>query len=196
METTAQSDLNEKSQETIADYVGDMVAFEGMIEAALDRQLSMGKDNPTFSTIIKKYHDKVRDSRDRAKAYQEAVGSTAGKPIIEKGSELLGAITGMIQKVRPEGLSKNLRDDSSAFNSAAISYTMLHTTAMALGDTQTETFAAEGLRTYAWLVQDINHHIADVVFDELKSDNHTIVDAATPEKCRETVETIWKETNK
>src|SRR3954447_14176656 len=194
MSTTTRTNLDEKSQKTIADYVGDVVALEGHIEAALDRQLSMGKDE-TFSKIIQQYHDSVRDSRDRAKAFQEVVGSTAGNPVIEKGADLLGAIAGMIDKIRAEGLSKNLRDDYTAFNMAAISYTMLHTTAMALGDTQTEQFAATGLRTYARLVQDINQHIATVVVDELKKDDHTIVDTATAEECRKAVDKIWKETS-
>jgi hypothetical protein len=195
MSTTTKSGLDEKSQKTIADYVGDMVIMENMIEAALDRQLSMGKNDPVFSSVIKKYHDTARDSRERAKAYQAEVGTTVVKPILEKGADLLGAITGMIEKLRAEGLSKNLRDDYTVFNSAAISYTMLHTTAMALGDAKTEQFAAEGLRTYARLVQDINHHIANVVVDELKNDGHTIVNTATPEECRKTVEAIWKETS-
>ncbi len=194
MTSTTRSNLEEKSQKTIADYVGDVVALEGHIEAALDRQLSMG-DDATFTAIIQKYHDAVRDSRDRAKAFQEQVGTTAGNPVIEKGADLLGAIAGMIDKLRAEGLSKNLRDDYTAFNVAAISYTMLHTTSMALGDEETESFAADGLRTYAGLVQDINKHIAQVVVDELKNDDHTIVDTATPEECRKAVEKIWKETS-
>jgi hypothetical protein len=194
MSTTTRSNLDKKSQKTIADYVGDIVALEGHIEEALDRQLSMG-DDATFSAIVKKYHDTVRDSRDKAKEYQETVGSTAGNPVIAKGAELLGAAAGMIDKVRAEGLSKNLRDDYTSFNMAAISYTMLHTTSMALGDMQTEQFAAAGLRTYARLVQDVNQHIATIVVDELKNDGHTIVDTATAEECRKAVDKIWKETS-
>ncbi len=59
----------------------------------------------------------------------------------------LGALTGMIQKLRPEGLTKAMRDDYVLFNTAAIAYTTLRATAMALGDTETEALAAQGLRT-------------------------------------------------
>jgi hypothetical protein len=194
MSSTTRSNLDEKSQKTIADYVGDMVALEGHIEAALDRQLSMG-DDATFSSIVKRYHDTVRDSRNKAKAYQETVGSTAGNPLIEKGADILGLFAGIIDKIRAEGLSKNLRDNYTAFNLAAISYTMLHTTSMALGDTQTEQFAADGLRTYARLVQDVNQHISTIVVDELKKDGHTVVDSATAEQCRQAIDRIWKETS-
>src|SRR5690606_25725665 len=56
---------------------------------------------------------------------------------------------GIIDKLRHDTAAKAIRDDYTAFNHVAIAYTMLHTTAMALHDNQTMSFAEEGLRTYA-----------------------------------------------
>lgn len=192
MTSTMRSNLDEKTQKTIADYVGDIVAMENHAEAELDRQRSMGKDNTAYQSAISGFHDAVRDSRNRARDYQETVGSTIAKPVVEKGAELLGAAVGMVQKVRPEGLSKVFRDNYTTFNALAISYTMLHTTSMALGDKETESFAAKGLETYARLVQSINQTIPQIVVDELMNDGHQITNQNAAAECRMAIDRIWK----
>ena len=184
----------DKTQTTIADYVGDMVALQNHIEEALDRQLEMSTNMPVAYAAIKRFHDTVKSQRNAMKAYEEQVGSTAGSPIKEAGAALLGVAAGLIDKVRTEGISKAMRDDYTAFNHAAISYTMLHATAVALGDQQTARMAREGLEAYARMVQEINHVIADVVVEELKRDEHSIVDMQAADKNRAMVDNAWSET--
>jgi ferritin-like metal-binding protein YciE len=185
--------MDEKSQKTIADYVGDMVALNGHIEEALDRQLTMANDIPVAKTAIQRFHDIVKGQRDALKAYQDEVGTTAGNPIIEAGSVVLGVAAGLIDKIRTEGVSKAIRDDYTAFNHACIGYTMLHVTAVALGDKRTAEMAHKGLDAYAGMVQEINHIIGDVVIAELKKDNHTIVAQNAADENRKMVDHAWRE---
>jgi hypothetical protein len=138
----------------------------------------------------------VKANRDALKAYQEQVGSTGGNPIKAAGSTVLGVAAGLIDKIRTEGVSKALRDDYTAFNHAAIGYTMLHATALALGDRSTAELAARGLRGHASAVQEINHIIAGVVVWELEKDGHQIVDPQAAAENRRAVDRIWKETDK
>lgn len=195
--TTSQDRLNSQGKSTIADYVGDIVAIETEIDEALDRQLTMGKDVPVYHAAIQQFHDAVKASRDAAKAYRDQIAAETegGNTLIEKGASVMGAIAGMIDKIRTQGLAKNLRDDYVAFNTAAISYTMLHTTAMALGDHATEAFAATGLRTYARLVQEINNVIPDIVVNQLQSDNHILANPMAADQCRQEIDRIWKNAN-
>lgn len=188
--------VDEKGQKTIADYVGDIVALESHIEEALDHQLESTKDDTNAHQSIQRFHDMVKANRDLMKAHQENVGSTGGNPVIEAGASVLGKAAGLIDKARAEGISKMLRDDYTAFNHAAISFTMLHTTALALGDQQTATMAAKGLRGYAGAIQEINHIISDSVVRELKNDDHTIADPNAAQENREAVDAAWKETAK
>lgn len=188
--------MDDKSQTTIADYVGDMVALTSHIEEALDRQLEMSKESPTAGPAVQRFHDMVKGNRDDLKRYQEEVGSTAGNPVIEAGASVLGKAAGLIDKIRAEGVSKSLRDDYTAFNHACIGYTMLHATALALGDHRTATMAAKGLRGFASAVQEINHIIADVVIWELEKDNHTIANRQAAAENRQAVDAIWQETEK
>lgn len=193
-QTDAVAAIHEKNQKTIADYVGDMVALETHIEAALDRQLTAVKDDPIALEAVRGFHDMVRAQRDHMMSLQGETGTTAGNPIIKAGSALLGAAAGVIDKVRAEGNSKSLRDDYTAFNLAAMGYTMLYTTATALGDEKVADVSEKHLRGYAGAIQRINHIIADVVVAELTSDGHTVQGNAA-DATRKTVDSAWKQTD-
>lgn len=185
-----------QTQKTISDWLGDIVALESHVEEAMDRQLELESNNPSLTAAIKGFHDAVRDSKHRAEQYQKEYGSTPGNPIIKAGSELLGKAAGIIDKIRADSVSKALRDDYTAYNHVAIAYTMLHTTAMALNDQATQNFAEQGLRTYATLVQELNHVIPEAVVEDLK-DNGEIqtVDPSVIDGCRATIDSIWKSTS-
>lgn len=186
--------MDDKNKKTIADYVGDMVALEEHIEAALDHQLTLAKDDPTALQAIRGWHAMVKEQRERMKALQgELEVNTAGNPIIKVGSTILGMAAGIIDRVRTEGVSKALRDDYTAFNLAAIGYTMLHTTALALGDERVAGIAERNLRGYAGAVQRVNHIISDVVINELAKDGHNVTSTAADET-KKIVDEAWRET--
>lgn len=188
---------NEKTiNKTISDWVGDIVALEGHVEEALDHQLQIKTSNAQLEQTVQKFHDTVRASKQRAVAYQEQYGSTAGNPVIKTGAELLGKAAGLIDKMRKDTVAKALRDDYTAFNHVAIAYTMLHTTSMALGDSATEAFAEQGLRTYASMVQEINHMIPlAVVEDLIANDEVPSVDPTIIDGCRAAIDSVWKATS-
>ena len=190
------SQEQKSTHKIIADWIGDIVALEGHVEEALDHQLEIKPSNDEIKAAIQEFHDTVRDSKKRAVAFQEQYGSTSGNPVIKTGAELLGKAAGLIDKMRNDTAAKAIRDDYTAFNHVAIAYTMLHTTAMALHDNQTMSFAEEGLRTYAGLVQKINHIIPVVVVEDIKANGeYPDVDTSIVDQCRATIDSIWKQTS-
>lgn len=182
--------VQEKHQQTIADYVGDMVALESHIEEALDRQLTETQDDPAARAAVQGFHDMVKAHRDSLKALQEQIGTTAGNPIIAAGSALLGKAAGVIDMVRTEGISKSLRDDYAAFSLAAISYSMLHTTALALGNRRVAEVAERYLTDYAGAIERINEVMPGVVERELAKDGHQ-TDGSAVAATREMVGRAW-----
>jgi ferritin-like metal-binding protein YciE len=184
----------EKNEKTVADYLSDMEAVESHIEEALDRQLDMFQDLPDVSAAIREFHDMVKSQRDAVSALLD---KDADKPrtaaVKDAGAALLGKAAGMIDKIRSESKSKALRDDYTAFNLAAISYTMLYTTAGALGNAQVRDLAERHLRGYAKAVQRINHLVPEVVLHELEKDGHTTAPGVATET-RKMVDKTWKET--
>lgn len=190
------SDQKEKTNKTISDWLGDIVALESHVEEAMDHQLQLKAPNESLKQTIQQFHDTVRSSKQRAQAYQKQYGSTAGNPVIKVGSEVLGMAAGIIDKIRKDSVAKALRDDYTAYNHLAIAYTMLHTTAMALEDQATMQFAEEGLRTYAGLVQKLNNVIPEAVLHDLQGNGEvSTVDPSIAERCRSTVDRIWRETS-
>jgi ferritin-like metal-binding protein YciE len=191
-QTTISPEVSDKHRQTIADYVGDMVALESHIEEAIDRQLTETQDDPEARAAVQHFHDMVKKHRDTLKALQEQVGTTAGNPIIAAGSALLGKAAGVIDLVRTEGISKALRDDYAAFSLAAISYSMLHTTATALGDSRVASLAERHLRDHADAIMRINEIMPRVVIRELEKDGHR-ADSAAVEATREAVLRSWQQ---
>jgi len=190
-QTTTSREVNEKHQQTIADYVGDMAALESHIEEALDRQLTEVKDDPSALAAVRDFHDMVKRHRDTLKAMEEETDKTIGAPIKEAGAALIGKAAGIIDLVRTEGISKGLRDDYAAFSLAAISYSMLHTTATALGDDRVASLAERHLRDHADAIMQINKIMPGVVMRELEKDGHR-ADPAAVEATREAVLRSWQ----
>ncbi len=189
------SNPQEQIHKELTDWVGDIVALESHVEEAMDHQLGL-EATPEIQDAFQKFHDTVRDSKQRAVAFQETLGTTKGNPVIKAGAEVLGKAAGVIDKMRNDSVSKSLRDDYTAYNHLSIAYTMLHTTAMAFKNDATMAFAEKGLRTYAALVQDINQVMpAAVVFDLQSEDHAPVIDPAVVEKCRETIQSIWNQTS-
>jgi ferritin-like metal-binding protein YciE len=175
-------------------YVGDMAALESHIEEAIDRQLDMTKDDAKAGPLIREFHDMIKTQRDTMTALRDDLGSNAGNPVKEIGSEILGKAAGLIDKVRADSISKSLRDDYTAFNLAAISYTMLYATAKGVGSDDVATVAQNHLRNYARAVQKINHVIPDVVVAEL-ADEEGFTSNGVAKKTRDMVDKAWKATD-
>jgi ferritin-like metal-binding protein YciE len=190
--TTNPRDVSDKHRQTIADYVGDMAALESHVEEALDRQLIEVKDDAAALTAVRQFHDMVKQHRDTLKAMEEETGRTIGTPIKEVGAALIGKAAGAIDLLRTEGISKGLRDDYAAFSLAAISYSMLHTTATALGDSRVASLAERHLRDHADAIMRINEVMPGVVMRELEKDGHR-VDNAAVEATREAVLRSWQQ---
>lgn len=193
---TAPDQKEAPKSHAIADWVGDIVNIESHIEEAMDRQLTLKPASDEVKQAIQHFHDTVRASKYRAQDYEKALGKTKGGGLQETASELLGKAAGLIDKVRKDTVTKALRDDYVAFNLAAVGYTLLHTTALALKDQKTAEFAEQGLETYAGLVQQVNAILPQAAVDDLvKNDEVPVADSGVVSQARETIDRIWKRTS-
>jgi ferritin-like metal-binding protein YciE len=190
MTNQSNGDVQQKHAQTIADYVGDMVALESHIEEALDRQLTETQDDPEAHEAVQRFHDMVKQHRDTLIALQEDIGSTPGNPIKAAGAALLGKAAGVIDLVRTEGISKSLRDDYTAFSLAAISYSMLYTTSLGLGNQRVAELAERHLTAYAGAIERINEIMPGVVERELTKDGHQTNPGAAA-ATRQVVPSAW-----
>jgi hypothetical protein len=182
-----------QNKDTLKTYVGDMYSLESHIEEAMDAQLEKVRDHPKAYAAVRRFHGTIRTQRDAMKAHLAEIGGETGGAIKSAVSATFGLVAGVVDKVRPEAVSKCLRDDYTAFNLAAMGYHMLYGTALMLGFPQTATIAERHHRAYTDMVQDINQIILDVVAWELRKDEHKI-DEKAMDRATETMNQDWRST--
>ncbi len=110
------------------------------------------------------------------------------------GSTVAGLAAGAIDLLRTEGLPKNLRGDYTAFSLATISYVMLHTTALALGEREVSDLARQHFIDYAQVVTRLNSVVPAAVVRLLQREGLAASDAVLNEVNR-TVEEGWSRTD-
>ncbi|HZO92195.1 MAG TPA: DUF892 family protein [Candidatus Baltobacteraceae bacterium] len=177
----------------IQTYVSDMLALERHIAQPLHRQLGM-PDAARYPEA----HAAIAQIANLADAHVTALeqllatlGGHEADPVKSAWSELLGLGAAAIDAMRKTKISKSLRDDYTALNLAAVSYTMLHATAVGIGEPAVSDLARTHLADYARAIMGINQVIADVVLQELRDDGELVaVDAA--ERIRQQTNAIWR----
>jgi hypothetical protein len=168
--------VRDDERHTIATYLGDMLALERHMRAPLDRQVN-DDDTAKFGDaagISRKLRSLVDAHEAALDAQLKAAGGDGAAGVKSAWSGLLGAGAAAINGSRSMKVSKALRDDYTGLSLAAISYTMLHTTALGLGDAATAALAKRHLDDYAPLIIEISRAIPAVVLEELRNDGENV----------------------
>jgi len=189
-------DQSGDDRHTVATYLSDMLALERHIAQPIESQLK-SQDHQSYGEAIR-IVQRIKTCTDSHIAALEAqvaaVGGHAGSPIKSAFSALLGGGAAVINQVRKTKVSKSLRDDYTALSLSTISYTMLHATALGLGDTATAQLAKRHLDDYAPIVVEISRTMPTVVLQELKDDGENVRVSAAQLSAQQTGES-WSAKN-
>jgi ferritin-like metal-binding protein YciE len=186
----------EQRRDVLKQYVTDMLGVDKHIHEAIRRQRDDKnmQQHSDAHQLVARMESTLDQQISELEQHVERLGGNASSTVKDAVSATLGAIAGMYDKVRSETASKMLRDDYTALNLAAISYTMLHTTALALQDQTTADLALRHLRAWTPLITGINRVIPTVVTKELMEDSKVMVDSnVAPEAIRQTQQ-AWDST--
>lgn len=155
--------------DTLQQYVGDMLALERHIHDAVRRQRDDEKvqKQSEAHTIISRVEAQLDEHIEHLEQHLESLGGSPTSVVKEAVTAVTGAVAGLYDQVRDEKVSKMLRDDYAALSLAAVSYTMLHTTGLALTDQETADIALKHLKHWTPIVVDISEAIPLVVANEL-----------------------------
>lgn len=192
-DSSAQGGTGENERHSIQTYVSDMLALERHIAQPLQRQLDMD-DTRKFAgahAVIAQIKALTDSHVTALEQCLEQLGGHAASPIKSAFSTLLGAGAAAIDSVRKTKVSKALRDDYTALNLAAISYTMLLATATGLGDATVADLAKRHLADYAQVIMTINQIIPEVVLQELQVDGEN-VQLGAGDVIRQQTNDVWK----
>jgi len=157
-------------------YVSDLLALIKHIEVPIDRQLNI-EDSANYSealSIIREIKSVTAAQRTALEAELSRLGGGGAAGIKSAWSALLGAGAAAVGSVRKTKVSKNLRDDYTALGLASISYTMLHATALGLGDDAVAALAQRNLEQITPIIVRISKSIPAVVLQELRDDGESV----------------------
>ena len=183
--------MGDKRQETITKYLGDMKSVVSHVQTAMERQRDDFKDKPEVSQTIGRIALGLKGQDESLGKRLEALGGSPTHPVKEVVSDALGVMAGLYNKVRTEGAAKGLRDDHVALNLVYISYSTLHTTAVALGDAQTAALAKRSMIESAKFVGEVDRLVSPTVFKELQDGDFGSLDSTAPEQTRSAYREAW-----
>ena len=190
---SAQGGAGGNERHSLQTYVSDMLALENHIAQPVGRQASMD-DAAKFTgalTVIEQIRAFTASHATALEQCLKQLGGHEASPLKSGWASLLGAGAAAIDSMRKTKVSKSLRDDYTALSLAVVSYTMLYTTAVGMGNTSVADLAKRHLADYARLVMAVTQVIPAVVLQELVDDGETVATGAA-ETIRNETNTIWK----
>jgi ferritin-like metal-binding protein YciE len=181
--------------EIIQGYVNDMLAVEREAHEAVRRQKHdrTVKQYAEASRVI----DRLEDTLDRHIAdLQKCLKSMgADESLLKKAvGTALGAVGGIYDKLRTDDrVSRMLRDDYTSMSFSTVCYEMLHTTALAAGDSMVAELAIRHLRDYTPLVMDVSDVLPRVITDELSAEGKIPVDPNAAQEAVRNTRSAWQQ---
>lgn len=170
---TEQNQQSTDRNRTLTTYVGDLHALlEHMLEP-FERQLDLTKDSPEAREVVQQLVDTTRKNSAALDQRVKELGHTEKNitDSLKTGiAELFGVAAGVIDAVRPQQVSKSLRDDYTVTNHAIIASIMLQTTALALNDQKTADLASDVLSDFVGNAQAIASVMPTLVIQDISDD--------------------------
>src|SRR5215212_4397557 len=182
--------LTGKKLEIVTKYLADQLGLEGHIYQAIDKQVKETQDEPDMNAFLVQTRNTLEQHTNTLRARLEALGGKANSPVKEAGASILGVAAGVIDKLRAEEVSKDLRDNYTAISLSNISYVMLISTALACGDRETADLASRNLKENATIVMQIGHLIPQQVVNDLS--DLTDLNASAVTQARQMYSDAWK----
>ncbi len=167
--------MSPTTDEAINSYLTDMLALEEHIEVAIGQQVKAFHDEPTVLVmaldaihITVQHH--IESLKEIIRDRNPGPATSVAEAVKRAASVLAGAGAAAVDLVRNEDLPKDLRDDYTAFSLATVSYVMLLTTALSLGDERVAELADRHLRHYTKVVMKLNNIVPSAVIAELRTE--------------------------
>ncbi|MCW1915832.1 hypothetical protein OJ996_19755 [Luteolibacter sp. GHJ8] len=172
--------MSTKHQDSIRQYVNDMIGLETDISKAIRGQLD--DDRVTRRPVLTALLDGIATASERRietlKSISKSEGGALGAALKESVTTATGVLAGLYGKVREHSVSRMVRDDIVAQTTAATAYGMLLTLALSAGHSELQAIAQEGLKGCAPTVTLLTRELPQVVGEELAEDEPSANPAA------------------
>jgi ferritin-like metal-binding protein YciE len=164
---------DEKLRDKLVKYIEDAYAMENQIIQTLQRHVDQAKDVPTVQSHIREHLAATEQHKQRMEARLKAYGKSPSG-MKEALSSFMGNTAGAMSGARSDTLAMNARDEYVTEHLEIAAYTLLITTARALGDEDTvracELNLRDEIEMQSWLAQ----HLPEAALLTLQQDGITI----------------------
>lgn len=180
------------NNDILQQYVSDMIALNKHILEAVERQLEGDylDKYPGTRPVVNSIKTALTKHVSGLTTQVESVGGEASGPVKDAVSTIAGVAAGLYDKVRHDPVSKMLRDDYTALSLASISYTMLHTTGLALKHDAIADTAVRYLKDLTPIVVEISKIMPKIVVKDL-ADEEVSIDASVGGQAVSNTQEAW-----
>lgn len=169
-------------QKNLQAYVNDMYAVEKHVLEAVERQ-AQNKDvqkKPQVQQLIQRTQGILQQ---HVQVLDQHLNHLGGRSTLKSAvASVAGVAAGLYDQVRTETVSSMLRDDYVALSMVAAASTMLHSTALSLGDQMTADIALRHLKDVTPVITELSKMLPGVtvqdVHDDVKTANTSVVQQA------------------
>jgi len=184
-----------EQEQIIQGYVNDMLAVEREAHSAVSRQKhdATVKHYAEASRVIDRIEETLDRHIDELRACLERMGGD--ESLMKKAvGTALGAVGGLYDKLRTDGrVSRMLRDDYAGMAFSTACYEMLHTTALAAGESMVAAVALRHLRDYTSLVMEVSDVLPQVLTDELATRGKLKIDKTAAQEAVRNTREAWSQ---
>ena len=181
------------TRDDLRPYVADMSAVITHIQQAVERQCNDDdfKKIPQAFDLVTKLNTVLSRQMQTLNSHLEKFpGGGVSGAVKNTVTGVLGVFAGLYDKVRSETASRGLRDDYTALNLAAISYTMLHTSGLALNESATADLALRNLKELTPLIMQLAEVVPYAVVRELTEEGKSF-DASLVQRAVRDTQEAW-----
>jgi hypothetical protein len=153
--------------------LSDMLAVETHTLESIERQTRERRIrvNRNAYDLLRKTERILSSHQIELEEFLSTFEGKAESTVKKTATAVIGTLAGLYGKwLREDPVSRSLRDDYTALNLAAISYTMLYTTARGLGETRVADMALRHLRDLTPLIVELSKSIPVVLAEELTAE--------------------------
>ena len=179
--------MNEQ-QKHLQAYVNDMYAVEKHTLEAIERQ-AQNKDvqkKPQAHQLIQHMQSMLQQ---HVQVLDQHLNQLGGRSTVKSAvAAATGVAAGLYDQVRTEMVSSMLRDDYVAMSMVAIANTMLHSTALSLGDQMTADIALRHLKDVTPVITELSKVVPIVTVQDVHADLPSANQSAAQQAVRNTQE--------
>ncbi len=183
------------AQNTIKHYVGDLSAVIRHVSEALDRH---SKDDHLIrlsgaTAVIENASTVLKRQLAAMEYHSNSIGGTGlGGAVKETVTSVTGFLTGLYGTLRGETVSRMLRDDYTGLSFVLICTEMLHTTALAVGDSRTADLTRQHIHELPPVIKALSALVPFAVVADIAADKVPISFAQAATAAAQTHVDAWQ----